>query len=112
MPSGNGSIAEDHQRGDGPDVKLSSQVRRCLGVDLLKPDLWLELGCSPLEDWTHGLARAAPGSPEVDDHGNVVALNMLGKTVSQDGRGSINEEWLFAAGRTSPPPLPSSRECD
>ena len=70
----NDLIAEDHQGGDGADLKVSRDFLLLLGIDLGKHDLRVLTG-DFLVSRGERAAGPAPGRPEVYDH----------ETVSGDG---------------------------
>ena len=76
LMSDNMTPLEQHQGRNASDVVASGQLRLDFGVDLEKPDIRFEFGANALVDRGHNFARPAPLRPEVDQHRNVVALDV------------------------------------
>src|SRR3984893_17465024 len=90
------SLPEQHQGRGASDVVASGQLRRQFRVDFEKPDLGFELGGDALVDWGHRLARPAPLRPEVDQHRNVVALDVGCEAFGRGGNRLSGEQRLMA----------------
>ena len=96
LPSDDISLSEQHQGRDASDVVASGELRLQFRVDFEKPDLGFELGGDALVDWGHRLARPAPLRPEVDQHRDIVALQVRSEALRRGGDRLSGEKSLVA----------------
>src|SRR5690242_4872227 len=96
LPRDDRSLPEQHQGRDASDVVASGELGLQFRVDFEKPDLGFELRGYALVDWDHRLARPAPLRPEVDQHRDIVALDMGCEAFGRGGNRLSGEQRLMA----------------
>ena len=90
---------KQHESRNAANPVARRQRLLLLGVDLQEPVIGFELGGRSLVSGRHGKARAAPGSPEIYDHRNVVARDVALEGYGI-GRDRFPREQLLVAGAT------------
>jgi hypothetical protein len=94
-------ILEEGQCGNAADVVCRCEIARFLGVDLGDAEIGLESLRGLFIRWRHGAAGTAPGRPEIDQHRDVVARDVLREPDAVHVDRLCNEEIVraSAAGR-------------
>ena len=90
------TLLEQHQGWNTSDVVASGQFRLNFSIHLEKPDIWFEFGANALIDRRHNFAGPAPLRPEVDQHWNVVALDVDFEAFGRDRNRPPIEKSLVA----------------
>src|ERR1700722_20353201 len=79
-PGDAGALApmlDEQERREALHRKARRQIRGGLGVHPSQTEPWLEACRSLFEDRGHGMARAAPGGPEIDEQRKIATFGVL-----------------------------------
>ena len=87
---------EQRQGGDAADVVSRSEFLGFLGIQFRQAHTGFQLFCSLHKSGRHHEAGAAPRRPEIHQHRNVVAVDVLRKITAAQLYGVRIEQGLFA----------------
>lgn len=96
LPSDDISLSEQHQGRNASDVVADGQFRLAFSVHLEASDVGLEFGADTLVDRRHRFAWPAPLRPEVDQHRDIVALQVRSEALRRGGDRLSGEKSLVA----------------
>ncbi len=92
------ALIEDHQGWHAAHRIACGDSRRPIHLHLGTTDDWLQYLGSGVKYWSHGLAGATPDSPEIHNHGQLFACDVLIETaVVQDERPPLEQELMTGA---------------
>src|ERR1700733_14613006 len=86
---------EDHQGWNAADAKFGGNVLRGVGIEFCHAHLRFQLGSRLGILWRHRLAGTTPGSPEIHDHRNVIAIDVAPEIVAGELERVAREQGLM-----------------